>query len=197
MSRAVASAVASVRPTRHHAPGMTSPLRAGDEVDVFYRFSRDSGGYFPVDFAAAGALRPRVGRTDGWISALVEKDWPGEHGGAPGRRAPRARHSLARAACAMRIPAPSLIRPTPPPRPHRTGGASAATGGAPLVRIRHTHPYWVDRDGDRLNPADPSSMLVWVPRADVRPRAASREVPRPLSFSLSAACSYDLGDLWL
>jgi hypothetical protein len=50
--------------------------RKGDPVQVFYRMNADAGGYFPVPNLAAGCLRPRFGRTDGWIDAMVEADWP-------------------------------------------------------------------------------------------------------------------------
>jgi hypothetical protein len=106
------------------------PLASGDLVDVFYRLSQDDGGYFPVAFAAAGSMRPRFGRTDGWIAAVVEEDW---------------------------APAP-------------------AGSNNPPVRLRHTHPYWSNRDGERLNPADPTDMVVRMHRRDVRRHTESRAV---------------------
>lgn len=51
---------------------------AGEKVDVFYRMGQDPGGYFPVGTASAGSVRPRFGRTDGWIPAEVAEDWPME-----------------------------------------------------------------------------------------------------------------------
>ena len=56
--------------------------RKGDRVQVFYRMNTDPGGYFPVPNLAAGCLRPRFGRTDGWIDALIEADWPPTEAGA-------------------------------------------------------------------------------------------------------------------
>ena len=52
-------------------------FRKGDPVDVFYRISLDSGHYFPVANAACGTLRPRFGRTDGWLRAELAEDWIG------------------------------------------------------------------------------------------------------------------------
>jgi len=59
------------------------PLLKGDHVEVFYRRSQDPYGYFPVDTAFNGLIRPRLGRTDGWIGALVAEDWPPADGATP------------------------------------------------------------------------------------------------------------------
>jgi hypothetical protein len=55
---------------------MAESLSKGDRVEVFYRRSQDPYGYFPVDNPYCGLMRPRLGRTDGWIAAQVEEDWP-------------------------------------------------------------------------------------------------------------------------
>jgi hypothetical protein len=57
-------------------PSVPAGFREGDFVDVFYRISQDSGHYFPVANAASGTLRPRYGRTDGWMRAVLAEDWP-------------------------------------------------------------------------------------------------------------------------
>eukprot|EP00315_Gephyrocapsa_oceanica_P012730 CAMPEP_0185286686 /NCGR_PEP_ID=MMETSP1363-20130426/2392_1 /TAXON_ID=38817 /ORGANISM="Gephyrocapsa oceanica, Strain RCC1303" /LENGTH=565 /DNA_ID=CAMNT_0027882495 /DNA_START=12 /DNA_END=1709 /DNA_ORIENTATION=+ len=53
-----------------------SALARGETVEVFYRRSTDPFGYFPVETAYHGLLRPRIGKTDCWIRAKVEQDWP-------------------------------------------------------------------------------------------------------------------------
>jgi len=111
--------------------GTANALSKGDPVEVFYRFSQDSGGYFPVALPIAGSLRPRFGRTDGWIQAAVWEDWPPMHGGEPLKNEP--------------------------------------------VVVRHTHPYWSNREGEKLDPASERDMVVRVPRRDVR--AVPREPP--------------------
>ena len=57
------------------SPDSQGPLVKGDRVEVFYRRSQDPYGYFPVDTAFNGLIRPRLGRTDGWIAADVAEDW--------------------------------------------------------------------------------------------------------------------------
>ena len=49
--------------------------RTGETVEIFYRMSNEEG-YFPVDSLAMRCLRPRFGRTDGWMRAVVVEDWP-------------------------------------------------------------------------------------------------------------------------
>jgi|TARA_B100000513_G_scaffold195649_1_gene126838 hypothetical protein len=76
------------------ADSSPAPLKRGDVVETFYRFTSDSGGYFPVANVTAGTLRPRFGRTDGWIAATVEEDWPplaGQPGGFSQHREPKVR----------------------------------------------------------------------------------------------------------
>lgn len=102
------------------------PFRRGELVEVFYRMGCDDGGYFPVATASAGTLRPRFGRSDGWIAARVEEDWPGS----------------------------TLLDPP---------GSSS-----PRIRVRHVHPFWSNRRGERLDPTDPRDMVVLLPLADVR-----------------------------
>lgn len=69
--------------------------REGELVEVFYRMNQEEG-YFPVPNHAARCLKPRFGRTDGWMTARVIEDWPPERqvGEPPGKRtAPvRVRH---------------------------------------------------------------------------------------------------------
>ena len=62
--------------TRAHPSLKMQPYRKGDFVEVFYRMGSDDGGYFPVVTPSAGQLRPRFGRSDGWIGARIEDDWP-------------------------------------------------------------------------------------------------------------------------
>ena len=88
----------------------------------------DDGGYFPVATASAGTLRPRFGRTDGWMPARVEEDWP---------------------------PLPPAPGVAPSPQSAR-------------VRVRHTHPFWSNRRGERLDPFDDRDMVVFILPADVR-----------------------------
>ena len=66
------------------APAAVVPshLRAGSVVEVFYRFTDDEGGYFPVAVLALGTTRPRIGRTDGWMPAVLAEDWPAVANGA-------------------------------------------------------------------------------------------------------------------
>ena len=76
---------------------MAQPVfRRNDVVEVFYRMGRDEGGnYFPVATPSAGTLRPRFGRTDGWMTARIEEDWPPtEHGERPSSTSSRVRTSL-------------------------------------------------------------------------------------------------------
>lgn len=119
----------------------TTPMpsfRRGDVVEAFYRSNQDGGdGYFPVATAAAGTLRPRFGRTDGWMPATVEEDWPPPGLPTPGR-----------------------------------------------VRIRHTHPFWSNRRGERLDPYCDKDMVVGMPTCDVRrpPPFGSPEAALPLSI---------------
>ena len=53
-----------------------TPYKRGEMVEVFYRMGRDDGCYFPVASQAAVCLRPRFGKSDGWMMACVEEDWP-------------------------------------------------------------------------------------------------------------------------
>ena len=115
-------------------PATTPVYRRGDLVDVFYRMGCDDGSYFPVSTPSAGTLRPRFGRSDGWMSARIEEDWP------------------------------------PAPRSRNGGGGSSNTPQMPppRVRVRHTHPYWSNRRGERLDPMDDRDMVVFMPPSDVR-----------------------------
>lgn len=75
---------------------MADALVKGDRVEVFYRRSQDPYGYFPVDNAYSGLMRPRLGRTDGWIAAMVEEDWPPPESAVPPHMCPppvRIRHT--------------------------------------------------------------------------------------------------------
>ena len=56
--------------------------RKDEEVEVFYRFSRDDEGYFPVHNHAAMCLKPRFGQTDGWVRATLCEDWPAPDDGS-------------------------------------------------------------------------------------------------------------------
>ena len=59
----------------------STSYRAGDEVEVFFRFSQDvTGGCFPVLDACMPLLPPLVGWTDCWVRAIVLTDWPPAHG---------------------------------------------------------------------------------------------------------------------
>ena len=62
--------------------GDTLRYRAGDEVEVFYRFNAHGNrDCFPVlDQRAGLGLRPRVAFTDAWVKAFVLEDWPGPRG---------------------------------------------------------------------------------------------------------------------
>ena len=119
-------------------PSVPAGFREGDFVDVFYRISQDSGHYFPVANAASGTLRPRYGRTDGWMRAVLAEDWP-----------------LGQAA---------LV------------GDLGATGS---VRVRHTHPFWVNPAGELLDVSNESNMVVTVEARDVRPASDGRLTARP------------------
>ena len=107
-------------------------------VDVFYRISQDSGHYFPVANAASGTLRPRYGRTDGWMRAVLAEDWP-----------------LGQAAQV---------------------GDLGATGS---VKVRHTHPFWVNPAGELLDVSNERNMVVTVDARDVRPASDGRLTARP------------------
>lgn len=64
--------------TAADAAGAIQPeesYRTGEIVEIFYRFSKEEG-YFPVPSLAVRCLRPRFGRTDGWMRARVVEDWP-------------------------------------------------------------------------------------------------------------------------
>ena len=98
----------------------------GECVEVFYRMGRDEGCYMPVATPSAGTLRPRVGRSDGWMSARIEEDWPPPASGAG--------------------PSPSTER----------------------VRVRHMHPYWCNRRGERLDPFEDRDMVLLVQPSDLR-----------------------------
>ena len=113
-------------------------FREGDLVDVFYRISQDSGHYFPVANAASGTLRPRYGRTDGWMRAVLAEDWP-----------------LGQAAQV---------------------GDLGATGS---VKVRHTHPFWVNPAGELLDVSNERNMVVTVDARDVRPASDGRLTARP------------------
>ena len=57
--------------------GGASPIYcAGAAVEVFFRSCHTPDGSFPVTSYSAALLRPRVGRTDGWVTARVLADWP-------------------------------------------------------------------------------------------------------------------------
>ena len=64
-----------------------------------------------------------------------------------------------------------------PPRPHEPA--------VPPVRLRHTHPHWVNREGERLDPAKDSDMVVNVARADVRHPIAEGDAAGGAPVSLS------------
>ena len=119
--------------TSSRAPQSTLPAyRRGEEIEVFYRMGCDDGSYFPVVTPSAGTLRPRFGRSDGWMSARIEEDWP-----------------------------PS------PPQNHSSNGQHQHMP-PPRIRVRHTHQYWSNRRGERLDPMDDRDMVVYVPPSDVR-----------------------------
>jgi hypothetical protein len=103
-------------------------FRRGEIVECFYRMGCDDGGYFPVATISAGTLRPRFGRTDGWMTARVDEDWPPPP------------------------PAPGI----PPP------------GTASRIRVRHMHPFWSNRRGERLDPFEDRDMVVFMLPSDVR-----------------------------
>ena len=118
---------------------MTQPYRRGDVVEVFYRMGRDDGSYFPVSSQYACTLRPRFGRSDGWMTARVEDDWPAT-----------------------------------------TNGNSSNQNNAAAqnrVRIRHTHVFWSNRRGERLDPYDDRDMVVFMSPADVRHPASPTWAP--------------------
>jgi hypothetical protein len=46
--------------------------KKGEEVEVFYKIAEDTAGFFPVSL---GSLTPRIGMTDGWMSAFVEDEF--------------------------------------------------------------------------------------------------------------------------
>ena len=104
---------------------MPSHLRAGSVVEVFYRFTDDEGGYFPVAVLALGTTRPRIGRTDGWMPAVLAEDWPAVANGAGSSAfGATAEAAAARArACGTRT---------------RTG----ATGAATSSTRRTTRTWW-------------------------------------------------------
>lgn len=52
-----------------------SSLQAGEEVDVFHRYTQDPNGYFMVQHSSSGILHPSVGKTDGWTTARVSVAW--------------------------------------------------------------------------------------------------------------------------
>ena len=56
----------------------------GELVEVFYRMDREEG-YFPVANLGARSLKPRFGRTDGWMLARVQVDFM-DDGTTPGTR---------------------------------------------------------------------------------------------------------------
>lgn len=74
-------------------PSDSTPFTKGEEVEVFYRRSQDPYGYFPVDSPYHGLLRPRLGRTDGWILACVDEDWPRVAGAEAGDGCVHIRHT--------------------------------------------------------------------------------------------------------
>lgn len=106
---------------------MTQPYKRGDVVEVFYRMGRDDGSYFPVASQYACTLRPRFGRSDGWMTARIEDDWPAANNGSNNNN----------------------------PNSNR-------------VRIRHTHVFWSNRRGERLDPYDDRDMVVFMNPVDVR-----------------------------
>ena len=55
-----------------HVPATPLVFERGESVEVFYRFSHDKQGYFPVESMTQGMLHPCITRTDGWIPAIVE-----------------------------------------------------------------------------------------------------------------------------
>ena len=131
-------------------------LFRGQRVEVFYRRSQDPGGYFPVHFQLAGALRPRIGVTDGWIQATVHENWPPSPPETTDGQTPR------------------VCFPPLNPTPFSTDNDPRALG--PAVFVQHTHEYWVNHFGEALDPSSDSDMIVRVPRRDVRILLPS---PRP------------------
>ena len=129
---------------------MQQPVyRRGETVEVFYRMGVDEGMYFPVLVPSAGQLRPRYGRSDGWITARVEEDWP-----LPTPSPPQPHFDAA----GNQMPP---LPPNPPPNhPH------AFHNGR--VCVRHVHPYWSNKRGERLDPFDDRDMVVFMQPCDVR-----------------------------
>ena len=65
------------------APAPT--YRAGDRVEIFYRFGDEEfGNYIKVPCASAGLIAPRYGMSDGWIEAVIARDYPGPNDNADG-----------------------------------------------------------------------------------------------------------------
>jgi hypothetical protein len=114
---------------------MLQPFRRGEPVEVFYRMGCDDGGYFPVATQSAGTLRPRFGKSDGWMPGRIEEDWPPAH--------PQGGHQ------------------------HKP----------PRVRVRHTHPHWSNRRGERLDPLEDRDMVVFLNPADVRRPVGAEYTP--------------------
>eukprot|EP00658_Telonema_sp_P-2_P047656 TRINITY_DN36256_c0_g2_i1.p1 TRINITY_DN36256_c0_g2~~TRINITY_DN36256_c0_g2_i1.p1 ORF type:complete len:363 (-),score=47.19 TRINITY_DN36256_c0_g2_i1:115-1203(-) len=51
-------------------------LAAGQRVQVFHRFQKNSADlWIPVSSVFAGQCSPRIGTSDGWMSATVTRDW--------------------------------------------------------------------------------------------------------------------------
>ena len=55
-----------------------------------------------------------------------------------------------------------------------------APGNNSRVRVRHTHPYWSNRRGERLDPLEDRDMVVFMQPTDVR---------RPLGAAYKPAVS--------
>ena len=106
------------------------PFKRGEHVEVFYRMGMDEGCYFPVITPSAGQLRPRYGRSDGWIDARVEDDWPPVADGSGNAPPPQLQYNR--------------------------------------VRVRHTHPHWSNKRGERLDPFSDRDMVVFMLPSDVR-----------------------------
>ncbi|CAD7969549.1 unnamed protein product [Amoebophrya sp. A120] len=136
-----------------------TPFSRGESVEVFFRFAKDkqAGGYFPVDSMTQGMLHPCIVRTDGWIPAIVQQDWD------PSK-------PVAAASTQNNGDASS-----------KDGGADKGKSGQNLVKIKYSHPFWYNRQGQIYNeggkrndsvPAKYVRRVADVPESKRRPKVS-------------------------